>query len=215
MPHYYNPHQPRVPAGRHEGGQWSRDGSGRQHLAKPAVPDRRRRETFGQNDPIVRAPFSRPANPEAGKSPILPSTYTAAAEAKNLTKPTPVASSRYSFGYDDPIVQLGSPPEPSVSSATDRLAQTEAPQQSHDTLSRLRDLFLPQVCRPTPTNFFPVGRCLDACATASPDYMELFCRMYTQEGTKNRSLCWQAVQDLRAEDIESCKNRCRAIANNW
>jgi len=65
-----------------------------------------------------------------------------------------------------------------------------------------------------PAMLFPVSQCLDRCAMGSPELMRQFCHAHTLEGTRNRLRCMQAVTDLEAGNIEDCKNRCRAIANN-
>jgi ATP-dependent exoDNAse (exonuclease V) beta subunit len=42
MPFHYNPNQPRVPAGQHEGGEWTSEGDGEQSTSQPAFFDRSR-----------------------------------------------------------------------------------------------------------------------------------------------------------------------------
>jgi RHS repeat-associated protein len=115
----------------------------------------------------------------------------------------------------DPLEFADGPSMYAYAKSTPAMRVDPRGQQTEDLRSRLRDLLFPRVCRPAPTNFFPVGKCLDACSTGSAPFMEVFCRHYTREGTKNRSLCWQGAEDLQAGDVSSCQNRCRAIANNW
>jgi hypothetical protein len=88
-------------------------------------------------------------------------------------------------------------------------------QETGTITSRLRDFLLRRECRPSPTMFFPLGRCLDYCEMGNPGLMAAFCRQYTREGTPNRERCWRAVSDLEAGDVSSCKNDCHAIAKNW
>lgn len=52
MTHPYDPNQPRVPAGRHQGGQWTRGGAGDTTIAKQV--------SFGHNDPVVQLAFRGP-----------------------------------------------------------------------------------------------------------------------------------------------------------
>lgn len=213
MSDHYNPNQPRVPAGLHEGGRWSRDGTGHQAVAKgrgarmpqPAKPPTGSpievaRKHFGQNEPIVHSPFLRPASSGSSRAPQSASRTSTVAD----------------FGHNDPVVQTGSSREsPAADRTVLQTREARLLRQTQDSLSRLRDLLFPGVCRPTPTNLFPLEKCLDYCAMGSPELMEIFCRTYTQEGSANRERCWQAANDLRAGNEESCKNRCRAIQTNW
>lgn len=84
-----------------------------------------------------------------------------------------------------------------------------------DTGSLPRQGRLPQQAAEAPTMLFPLGRCLDICETGKPSLMEDFCKAYTKRGTHNRERCWSAVLDLEAGDVQSCKNQCRAIHENW
>lgn len=83
---HYNPSQPRVPAGRHEGGQWTRDIIGSQGAAGANVPVRgqplapagqgsagNRRYDFGHDDRIVEVASLRGLGlPRPGQGPVPP-----------------------------------------------------------------------------------------------------------------------------------------------
>lgn len=62
MPHTYDPNQPRIPAGHHDGGQWTGDGDGEPTVQQALVFKR----------PPIVAPYTRPVLP-------LPDTGPAAA----------------------------------------------------------------------------------------------------------------------------------------
>ena len=213
MSDHYNPNQPRVPAGLHEGGRWSRDALGHQRVAKLRAPRtmlptklpgethaRGSRELFGQNDPIVQPSSSRSTGIGSSRSPQSATRSGTPAE----------------LGHNDATAQNGS--SENAAAADEMAFQTRDARllgHTQNTLSRLWNLLFPGVCRPAPTNLFPFEKCLDYCAMGSPQLMEIFCRTYTQEGTPNRERCWEAANDLRAGNEESCKNRCRAIQENW
>jgi len=141
------------------------------------------------------------------------------------TQPTsveqaPFGSADSAFGYDAPSTSSteqggrdGAFDDLESNNPLPKLAYSLAPRNPAAGL--IEQFLIPQVCRPTPTNFFPLDKCLDTCAMGSPGLMELFCRTYTPEGTRNRARCWKGVNDLEAGDIPSCQNRCRAIAKNW
>ena len=96
--HHYNPNQLRVPAGQHEGGQWTRNNAGTPTGRPPALDTPHQtalaaplgsatsRNDIGNDDPIVQASISIPAPAGPAPIPLPPYAYPGSPENRIWTE---------------------------------------------------------------------------------------------------------------------------------